>query len=829
MCALLLGAAALLAVASDSDGEPSAAATASRSAATKKDREGAPLPAAALARLGSARFRQEGSIRFLCFSPDGRWLASGGSSVVNVWEPATGRPYRRFSVPEGTVASAVFLNERTLAWIGNGKRLQCRVWDFERGREVSHLDLGEGLPRARLLITRQGGCYVSSPDGIRRYGADGRLRLLIPFADGSEPIPPLIAVSADGRTLAVRRAASLTGATIELFGTDHGRCITRFKQKDAAATAVSFSPNGHFLASLASSLQPGSAGIVSLWDTQRGEEVRHWERPTGLGVSLSFSPNGSLLATGLLEGDVVIWDVATGREVWHCRTENVPWCLAFSPDGTRLAVAGLRGAEITLWDVKTGRLLPVSADPLRDVGQLQFRDATHLLGLADRFRVWDVVSTQEVDRLADVRSDPLQRVVISSDEKLLAAPCIDKCAQLWDGRSGRKRRTLGERGNFARSLLFACGHRYLVTGCDNGSIRVWDTANGKLIQSLEGKSGWSVSVLALSPDGHVLASAARDTSEVDSENFELTLWDLAAGRQIRTLPNSIVRPALAFSPDGKMLACASSAAAKVTLWGVQDGQEIRPPLDAGPSECIAFSPDGRLLATAGSDGTVRLWELASGGLRAVFVGHQSPILSIVFSPDARLLASASAEAPIYVWDLSERLASQRRLSQQGLEECWKQLAGKDAAAAWTASRQLSAAAEQALPFLRKHLQPASPPDKQAIRRLVGRLDSRAFSEREKAAADLAETLPQSRTLLRVLLPQMESAEVRVRLQRIVDQPRWYATHTVRQLRALEAVERMQTPAAVALISELASGAADDPLTRDARATLQRLGATSPPP
>ncbi|MGR6966276.1 nSTAND1 domain-containing NTPase [Geodermatophilus sp. URMC 61] len=121
---------------------------------------------------------------------------------------------------------------------------------------------------------------------------------------------------------------------------------------------------------------------------------------------------------------------------------------------------------------------------------------------------------------------------------------------------------------------------------------------------------------------------------------------------------------VALSPDGALVATAG-ADGTVRLWEAATGQPRGAPL-TGHTDAVttvAYSPDGALVASAGEDGTVRLWDPATGLPHgAPLAGHNGAVNAVAFSPDGTLLASAGADATVRLWDPATGLPRRESLA-----------------------------------------------------------------------------------------------------------------------------------------------------------------------
>jgi RNA polymerase sigma factor (sigma-70 family) len=792
----------------------------------KMDLLGDPLPADALRRLGTLRYRQL-SLWYTPRQPlpDGKTVLTATDREIRWVDMTTGKLADSWPLPQGHHCRGLSPDGR-LALLFDESAMS--LWDL--------------AARKQLRVLRHQGNYGTptetffSPDGklLAVHGGTGHfpgLARVFDIATGRElwregnPGDPNrgfwpLGFLQDDKTLA---GLDVPGNAVSLRDRETGKVLRSFATMPRDGMLMSLlSPDG-------TTVFQGTIGPAArAWEVATGKEMPMLAGHRGQAIRVAVSRDGRTVLTGGFSPDVFVWDWPAGKRRRQIDLGGKGLqSLRVSADGRRAEVILLGETALRFYDLETGQELPAPAESHRGPANavtVTPDGRVFSAGTDGTFREWDLRSGRHLHQHAAAQPFDSSILVPSADHRLLAvAHPLQGPVELREWQTGRVVRKVELSVQTVQGLaLSPDGRRLAVGGFQDDPrsgrtrplVAIGDLANGKEERRLPGADA---RVLAFSPDGRWLAGFNP------FDGTAVHFWEVATGKEKRgKLPQKNVG-GLAFTPDGRALACGS--AEEITLLELASGKE-RCRIATAPGSILRLSPDGRWLARAqGHD--VRLMDLRTARPVHTFRGHDGDVLGLAFTPDGTALVSASADTTLLVWDLAG-VARRRNVTARpdttAVAAAWEDLAGPDAKAAYRAIRLLAEAPGQSLPLLRERLRPAAPPDAAEVKRLLAELGSDRFSERSQAVKGLEEMGEQVEGALRRLLAGKPPLEVARRVEGLLAKLEGPVTDPgrLRQLRALEILEWIGGEEARRVLRTLAAGHAEAQLTREAAATLQRL-------
>ncbi|WP_308310852.1 hypothetical protein [Streptomyces sp. GbtcB6] len=598
------------------------------------------------------------TVESVVFSPDSRTVVTTGSddysgpADIKLWDAASGR--QRSTLPStGTAVWSPGFDhsgERLVATGGTS----VRVWNVAKRRVESRAAISDQRVAAVAFVH---GRATAVNDAGRVWDvATGRVKTTLSAPSSLEMT---VAFSPDGHTVA-------TGGhnrKIFLSDLDTGRIrATLTTDSLDSLQAVVFSPDGHTVAT-------GSAsGVVRLWDAATGRAEASLTGHRATVRALAYSPDGTTLASGSDDGSVRLWDVSSRRPritlTGHTEAVN---SVAFSPDGATLA-SGDSSGTLRLWNAASRQPTATLRKPGTDATTVAFspHGTTVAVGAVSRrspdssVRLWNT-ATGEITHLPPSRGRNFA-IAFSPDGGTVASSDSSGTVTLWDTATGQRKKTLRAAG---AAVAFSPDGSTLATSDYDGTVTLRDAATGRTKKVFPNKpAAGTEPSLVFNSAGTTLAAIGAlgrvRLLDVGSGHVMPTLYipqkETAAGTTSPTKDLDISDKAVksaSFSPDGTTLAT-SNQDGTVRLWN---------PATAGIKDTfpnagtvVAFSPDGTTLATGHSDsddgGSVSLLDVATGYSRAEFVGHTGEVQSLAFSPDGHTLASSDSDGTVQLWNVT---------------------------------------------------------------------------------------------------------------------------------------------------------------------------------
>jgi WD40 repeat protein/DNA-binding SARP family transcriptional activator/class 3 adenylate cyclase len=582
----------------------------------------------------------DGDVTDVAFSRDGSKLATTGEDgLLKVWEPSTGELLASLA-GEGIVAGPSFSADGSLvaaAW--SGQKPAVRVLDLRADRVVWKRDLPDAADTAlspegdRIAVTaidRETAVFDLATDE-REFGLKG-------FYSENPRIPGQVAWSPDGRYIATTSSA----APARIYAASTGRRLSILPDDSTYDMSLAWSPRSPSQGSGRLAIG-GSKGTAYVWDV-RGRHVK---------------PVESLSAPELHEG-------VTG--------------VAFSPNGSRVMAGDFAFSAVKMWDLgpngdaEWGNL-PGGGDPpeFSSGSLVAFTSAGRRLVAttpdSTALTVWDVQARHRVLTIDPATIGYIAAIDVSPDGRVIAAGgwgvsrLGGEVAGAWDAATGRELFRVGHRSDVLDVAFSPDGD--MASAGWAGAVKIVD-ADGRLIRVVEEDDRFKVEQVRFSSDGRLLATAAMPWERGDPR---VRVWDWKRGALLRTIPSAF---SVDFDPTGPRMVTASERGAEI--WDL-DGFKLLAGLVGAHREIgqVAFSADGSLIATGHDDGTVQLFDAATGRQELVLPANACRAPRLAFSPDGTKLASANPCGGVRIWalDIGDLLQIARQNVTRSLtdEEC----------------------------------------------------------------------------------------------------------------------------------------------------------------
>jgi WD40 repeat protein len=439
-----------------------------------------------------------------------------------------------------------------------------------------------------------------------------------------------VAVSFDD-SMIISGSADDTNDTIRVWDMVTG-ALLRVLEPHSAILSVASSPKTHWIVS------SGDSHVIQIWDISDGTLLRTLKGHTSEVSSVAFSTSGEWIVSGAQDQTVRLWHAESGslQATFEGHRRRVS-TVAFSPDDKRI-ISGSDDCTARVWDMASGSLVltRIFDDPVWSVTHFPLTNEV-ASALGSEIKTWDV-ATGNVLRTLEARDTGVQFLALSQDGTRIASGGFNQKMQIWQAQAASPET---DRPWKVGLVKFSPDGLHAVSSliC---RIDIWNAMTGSLLRTLKGHTS-SITTIAFSANSAKLLSGSGDRT--------IRLWELDTGITLRKFDgHSATVVSAEFSRGGAQIV-SSSRDGTIRIWDTATGVTVQT-ITIGVQihfTCAALFPNGEQFAVA-VDNVVQIWDLVSGDLQKTLEGYWSQVLEIAFSVDGTQIASSCYDGTVHMWN-----------------------------------------------------------------------------------------------------------------------------------------------------------------------------------
>ena len=521
-----------------------------------------------------AQLTHDTGIYATSISPDGKYIVTQGfDDTVYIWETNTGKEIARMT-HDGTVNSVDFSPDGKYIVSGSNDNT-ARVWEISTGKEVARmiLDSGPGItifsPNGKYVVTSSAPSYIRVWD----LTTGKEVEYLTP-----DNMVLNFTFSPDSKYVAWH---NLNDETIEVLGSQSGKEIQSF-DTDYNVISFTFSPDSKYVVTRG---RDNSVNILEIDTHIKVATMTH----EGAILSVDFSPDGKYIVSGSEDNTARVWEISTGKEIARMTHDGIVNSVAFSPD-SKYVISGSDDKTARVWEISTGK----------EVSFMEYDGWVDFVISGD-FEVtitsnWDGAVLRAIETATEEKL-PLQgHMVVSHDRRYgVIAEFGDTSIYIGEVSENEPYAHMTHDAT-VNSVAISQDGKYVASGSDDKTARVWDSATGSEVSRITHDS--KVNSVSFSPDGKYVVSGSDDNTA--------RVWEISTGKEIARMTHDGTVGSVAFSPDGNYVVtdCLDKNA---RVWEVKTGKEVTHMTHGGELNFVTFSSDGKNVISGDTNATVLIW------------------------------------------------------------------------------------------------------------------------------------------------------------------------------------------------------------------------------